>query len=276
MGTSQSSKGPGPGVPMVPPWAPDLPSTNSSGDDQSQDSQDSSAAPSGGVPIAPSGRFGGARRSLGGYAGSGGRSDLRQGLKHYIRSGYGGSKTATRRFAGTASTAAVLGGVLAGLASGQSFVANNGLDPVLLAGKSADEVMSAVTEAVRPVDGTQDAEAQRAAIRDSLSEVLTRFPDADLVNLNPEHREFAIETFTAFDVVHRFELDVGKTIFAKSPNATAALARLKEAREYIKETVSAAFRKLKETGKTLTTGQIKHVVKDALQETFEVFEGYIK
>jgi hypothetical protein len=162
------------------------------------------------------------------------------------------------------------------LASGQSSVENNGLDPVLLAGKSADEVMSAVTEAVRPVDGTQDAEAQRASIRDSLSEVLTRFPDADLLNLNPEHREFAIETFTAFDVVHRFELDVGKTIYEKSPNATAALARLKEARDYIKETISAAFRKLKEAGKTLTTGRIKHVVKDALQETFEVFEGYIK
>ena len=91
MGTSQSSKGPGSGVPMVPPWAPDLPSTDSSGD-QSSDSQDGSAPPSG-VPIAPSGRFGGARRSLGSYAGSGGRSDLRQGLKHYIRSGYGGSKT---------------------------------------------------------------------------------------------------------------------------------------------------------------------------------------
>lgn len=134
--------------------------------------------------------------------------------------------------------------------------------------------MDAVVEAVRPVDGTQDAEAQRAAIRDSLSELLTRFPEADLLNLDAEQRAFAIERFAALDVVHRFELDVGKTIIEKAPNATAALARLKEVRDYIKQSVSAAFRKLRDAGRNLTAGRINQIVRDALQETFEVFEGY--
>ena len=51
--------------------------------------------------------------------------------------------------------------------------------------------MNAVVEAVRPADGTQDAEASRTAIKDALSEVLTIFPDADLLNLTVRVREHA-------------------------------------------------------------------------------------
>ncbi|MBJ8866105.1 hypothetical protein I5407_08895 [Citrobacter koseri] len=144
----------------------------------------------------------------------------------------------------------------------------------MLSGRSAEQIMDAVVEAVRPVDGTQDAEASRAAIREALSELLTRFPDADLINLTPEQRNLAIERFTAFDVFHRFDLDVGQTIRDKAPNAVTALSRLKQARDYVRETVAAAFRKLKDAGMPLTSGRISEVVKSALRETFDVFEGY--
>nr|WP_232845583.1 Qat anti-phage system associated protein QatB [Aurantimonas marina] len=175
---------------------------------------------------------------------------------------------------GTASTAGALGGALASLAAGQAATPGSPLDPALLAGRSADEIMDAVVEAVRPVDGTQDAEASRAAIRDALSELLTRFPDADLLKLVPEQREFAIERFTAHDVFRRFDLDVGQKIREKAPSATTALSRLKQARDYVKETVAASFRKLRDAGRALTAGRISEVVRDALRETFEVFEGY--
>jgi hypothetical protein len=134
--------------------------------------------------------------------------------------------------------------------------------------------MDAVVEAVRPVDGTQDAEASRAAIRDALSELLTRFPDADLLNLTSEQRELAIERFTAHDVFRRFDLDVGQTIREKAPTTATGLSRLKQARDYVKETVAAAFRRLREAGRTLTAGRISEVVRAALRETFDVFEGY--
>jgi hypothetical protein len=167
---------------------------------------------------------------------------------------------------------------LAGLAGAQPAAPDgardNPLDPALLAGRSADEIMNAVVEAVRPVDGTQDAEASRAAIRDALSELLTRFPEADLLNLTPGEREFVVERFTAHDVFQRFDLDVGQTIREKAPNASMGLARMKQALAYVKETVAAAFRKLRTAGQTLTAGRITEVVRAALQETFEVFEGY--
>ncbi len=283
MGTSQSSGGPGSGVPMVPSWTPDPPPADPPAgapppedEGRAPDNLDKGVPPLPAarplpVPIAPPARFVGARRSLGEFARTGETSDLRRSLGHYVRTGYAGSGTATQRFGGTAATAGALGGALANAAAGQP---GSPLDPALLAGRSVNEVMDAVVEAVRPVDGTQDAEAERAAIRDALSELLTRFPEADLLNLDPEQRGFTIEQFTAIDVFRRFELDVGKTIVEKAPSAVTALGRLKQARDYVKQTVAAAFRKLRDAGRTLTAGRINRVVHDALKATFEVFEGY--
>lgn len=273
MGTSQSSKGAGAGVPMVPSWVNDPPVEAPTGDQPPAEGNEAPAAAPPPTPIAPERRWIGVSRSLGEYAKTGDRGAMMRGLGHYVRSGYGGSATAARRMGGTAATAGALAGVLSGLASGQS-APDSPLDPTLLAGRSADEIMDAVVEAVRPVDGTQDAEASRAAIRDALSELLTRFPDADLLNLTPEQRDLAIERFTAHDVFRRFDLDVGQTIRDKAPNAVVALSRLKQARNYVKETVAAAFRKLRNGGRQLTAGRISEVVRAALRETFEVFEEY--
>ena len=275
MGTSQSSKGAGAGVPMVPAWVDNPPPEAPSGELPAPGEETPvPAAPPPPAPLAPDRRWIGVSRSLGDYANTGDTGAMRRGFGHYVRTGYGASGTAARRMAGTAATAGALGGALAGLADGQAAAPGSPLDPALLAGRSADEIMDAVVEAVRPVDGTQDAEASRAAIRDALSELLTRFPEADLLNLTPEEREFAIERFTAHDVFRRFDLDVGQTIREKAPSVVTALSRLKQAREYVKETVAAAFRKLRATGQTLTAGRITAVVRAALRETFEVFEGY--
>jgi len=303
MGTSASSKGPGGGVPMVPPWVPDLvpsqpplppnptpdggavpadgggqDSGQAPGQNQTASPQAASAAPPapGPSPMAPGARFAGARRSLGRFAGSGESSDMRRGIRHYVRSGYGGGGTAVKRFGGTASTAGTLYGVLSGVAGGRAPSAGSPLDPVLLAGRSAREIMDAVVEAVRPVDGTQDAEAGRAAIKDALSDLLTMFPQADLLNLSDDQRVFAIERFVAIDVYRRFQLDLGKTIQDKASTATVALARLKEVKNYIKETVAAAFRKLRTAGSRVTTGRVNEFVRAALSETFQVFEGYVQ
>lgn len=299
MGTSQNNDGPGKGLPYVPPWTPPLPpmpppvppvppqppepqeadpqddrppepdKTRPEDDDPRQVPQ----APS---PLAPPARFKGARRGLGDFADSGNRDSLRKSLREYVRHGYGGAKTATARFGGTVSIAGVFGNALEAIAEGGLQTASVVLDRVLLQGRSASEVMDALVEAVRPVDGTQDAEAERASIRGSLSDVLVRYPDADLLNLSVEQRAFAIERFTAMDVFHRYELDLGKTIQEKASSASLAMRRLKEIKDYIKECVSASFRRIAIARTPLTTGKISQVVTQALQDTFEVFEGYVE
>jgi hypothetical protein len=228
------------------------------------------------APVAPAGRFSGARKSLGSFASGGDKKDMRRGVREYVRKGYGGKATALKRFGGTISTADTLYSVLGGISSGQTAGSGSPLDPTLLAGKSAREVMDAVVEAVRPVDGTQDAEANRAAVKASLSELLTLFPDADLLNLTEDQRVLAIEKFVALDVYQRLALDIGKTIQDRAPTVALGFSRLKEVREYIKQTVAASFRKLRTSGNTVTSGKVKGVVQAALDGAFHVFEEWVR
>lgn len=302
MGTSQNNDGPGKGLPFVPPWTPPLPPVpppplppkppeppeDDPHDDGPPDpdkdapedcddvADNPGPVPQAPSPLAPPGRFGGARRGLGDYASNGDRGSLRKSLREYVRHGYGGAKTTTARFGGTASIAGVFGNTLEAVAEGGNQAGPGVLDPALWQGRSASEVMDALVEAVRPVDGTQDAEAERASIRGSLSDVLVRYPDADLLNLSIEQRTFAIERFTAMDVFHRYELDLGKTIQEKASSASVAVRRLREIKDYIKECISASFRKIAASGARLTKGRISQVVTQALQDTFEVFEGYVE
>ncbi|HWL28217.1 MAG TPA: Qat anti-phage system associated protein QatB [Burkholderiaceae bacterium] len=211
---------------------------------------------------------------MGGFAGSGNSTAMRRGLGHYIRSGYGGSNTAVRRFGGTAAAASALYGALSGGAQAQLREAGSPLDSRIQSEHAADEVIDVVIEIVRPIDGTQDAEAGRPAVGDALSELLARFPDADLLNLTEEQKAFAIERYVALDVFQRLSLDLGKALCEKAPSAVTALSRLKQIKDYVKETVAASFRKIRDSGRTMTANSISSVVRLALTDTFQVFEGY--
>ncbi|MFZ2285998.1 MAG: Qat anti-phage system associated protein QatB [Bacteroidales bacterium] len=289
MGTSQSSSGSPSGVPMVPPWVPDIPlpgptlggaATGEGGPPEGAPNDGSPPSlgmePRQPVPIAPARRFLGANRNIGEYSRSGDRATMHRGLGQYVKKGYGGSATATRRMGGTAQTAQALYSALSGGQANPYAVPGSPLDPALTTGRSADEVMDAVVEAVRPVDGTQDAEASRTSIKDALADVLNQFPNADLLNLQQEQRELAVERFVAADVFRRIDLDIGRTIREKAPNAAIGLGRLKEVREYVRETVSASFRNLREAGQSLVAGRVTQIVQSAIRETFQVFEGYVE
>lgn len=283
MGTSKSSTGAPSGVPIVPPWVPDpVPPDDAGGDDPGnadnpdQEQQDAPPSPPAAAPVAPRGRFGPARTSLGRFGGSGSGDDMRRGIGHYVSKGLGGSGSAARRFGGTARTAGTLYGALSAAAAGQASTPGSPLDPALLAGRSANDVMDAVVEAVRPVDGTQDAESSRKAIRDSLSDLLERFPDADLLSLAQEQRLFVIERYLAGDVYNRAILDVGNAVRDSAPSASAALSRLKEIRNYIRETIAAGFRALRAARATLSARAIAQMSVQALRDAFAVFEDYVR
>nr|WP_211841615.1 Qat anti-phage system associated protein QatB [Rudaeicoccus suwonensis] len=149
------------------------------------------------------------------------------------------------------------------------------MDRALLQGKSAEEVIDAVVEAARPQDGTQDAEASREAIRNALSELLHEHADIDLLNMSDDQREFVIEHYTAHDVYRRFLLDIGKHVVDNAPNATVGLARLKQARSCIRQTIAESFRRLRETGRSMNTTNVRITVAYTLKDSLTVFEGYL-
>ena len=283
MGTSQSSKGPQGAVPLVPPWVPDLPvapgadtSPNTPPDEQSTNPEttNDTVAPVAnvGIPVAPAQRFSGARRNIGEFFHSGNSAAMRRGIGEYVRKGYGGKAYAARRLGGTAQTAGALYNALAPAADRQPGQPGVNLDRQVLAGRPARDVIDAIIEAVRPVDGTQDAEASRMAVSDALSQLLERFPDADLLSLSQEELRFVIERFVSKDVFQRLELDIGQGVHEKAPTAVAALDRLKQMRDYIRETVAAAFRRMYDAGTTLTNGTVGRIIRTALLDAMEVFE----
>jgi len=285
MGTSRSGTGPGPEVPLVPPWVPDpVPPADGDGPDtpdgQDPQTQPGPVPPSAPalqtVPLAPKARFGGARTSLGSFAHSGSAEDMKRGIGHYVRRGYNGASSATQRMGGTVRTAGTLYGALSSAAAGQAAAPGSPFDPVLLAGRTAAEVMDALVEAVRPTDGTLDAEGARSAIRNAMADLLEQFPEANLLELSEDQRLFAIERYVALDVFNRFALDLGKTIQEKAPSATAGLVRLKEVKDYVKQTISARFRALIRAGEQLGTRRVSELARQALRATFEVFEDYAR
>jgi hypothetical protein len=274
MGTSQSSAGPGANVALIPPWAdpdttdpPDVPT-----DAPPQDRETLPGTPPpipASSPLASERRFAGARRSLGAFAKTGDTARLRRGVAHYIRHGYGGSSTMSRRLKSVPATARSLSRAL------DPGITDSSLDRTLLNGKSADEIIDAVVEAARPQDGTLDAEASREAVRDALSDLLGQFANVDLLDLSDAQREFVIERFTAHDVYRRFALDVGKHLVANAPNAKTGLARLKQARSYIRQTVAESFRRIRESGRSMTISTVRATVATALADSLAVFEGYL-
>lgn len=268
MGTSQSSTGPGAGVALVPPWADDLPSDDPSnpGPDNNPPEPDQNQPQE-----APPARFRDSRRSLGSYARNGDDRDLRRALGHYVRSGYGGTATMTRRLGGTAATAGRLGTMFQ---SGRTPDGTLLRDAALANGSDANAVLDAIVDAASPADGTQDKEASRLSIRNALSDLLARFPDADLLALTDAQRNYVIERYTALDVYARFCLDLQKTVLDKAPDAVTGMRRLRYIREFISEQVSASFRKIRDSNGSPTTRSIAQLTRAALRETLTVFEEY--
>ncbi|WP_313899293.1 Qat anti-phage system associated protein QatB [Methylobacterium sp. J-078] len=289
MGTSSSSKGPGGGVPMVPPWVPPLPpllpplppeAPPDAGPDQDgpPPAQDipQPLPPAPPNHVAPPRRFSAARTSLGHFSRSGSGDDLRRGLGHYSRTGLGGSTAATRRMGGTVVTAGGLYGVLSALSSGARSPVDLGVDAAELRGRPAAEVADRIANALRPSDGTQDTEAARDAISRAISDLVAAEPEVDLLALSPEQIGTVVEGYVAHDLCHRIELDVGKAVHDKAPDPATATQRLEQMKDYVRQEVARCFRARSDRGQRLDRQGSATLAASVLRDVFEVFEGYLQ
>ena len=303
MGTSASSPGPGSNVPLVPRWVPpvppplvpplvppailplDIPIQPPHTWPQGPDGNPMPAVPlppplPPGVPIqvqlAPPRRFLGTRLLLGRFARSGSHTDLRKGLGRYVRDGLTGSAAGARRMATTAQTASALYNALSALQSGQATRADLGIDPATLAGRTAKDIMDVVMEAIRPNDGTQDAEANRQSIAIATADLLDQFPNADLMALSPEQIELLVERYVAHDICQRVELDVGSQIETKALDAATAVRRLEEMKDYVAAEVHSILQTRRDRGERLQRDRVAALITDCMQEIFRVFEEYLQ
>ena len=225
--------------------------------------------------VAPPRRFQPARTNLGGFAKTGDARSLRRGLGHYSRTGLGGAATAASRMGGTARTAGGLYNVLESFSSGAATPAGISLNATTLSGRTPSEIADAITEALRPIDGTQDGESARDAMSRAFAELLEEDPTANLLDLGPAQIERVVEAYIANDLTNRVELDVGKAVLDKAPNAATGVARLEEMKAYVRQEIARAFRARAANGERLNNSNAATLTSNVLRDAFEVFESYL-
>jgi hypothetical protein len=136
--------------------------------------------------------------------------------------------------------------------------------------------MDAIADAIRPIDGTQDAEASRQAMDDALADLLERDENADLTQLDQAQIDFLVEAFVGRDLCLRIELDIGRTVEARSPDAVTAVRRIDEMREYVMAKVATMFAARRARGERFQRQRVAAIVEAVLVDTLSVFEDYLQ
>lgn len=176
-------------------------------------------------------------------------------------------------------TTAAAGGfadALSALRDGAPLPPNIPLDPATLTGKSQQEIADAIIDAVTPTDGTQDAESSRDSAARAFAEVLEVSPAADLTALPQDMVELFFERFLANDLVARIQLDVGKAVLDRAPDAATAIQRLETMQSFVKQEFNRAAQALKDAGQRLQQGNGKALGDASIKATLDVFEGWLK
>jgi len=250
MGTSTSSKGPGAGSPLVPPWA----DTDNSG---------------GGPPPEPH-RFREFRRSLGKFVSGGALSDLQTSLGSYAKSATGGSAVGPRRFG---SMARAGGGLFDAISNGKRVDAALNLKLAELNGLPTDVAIDKIVQMLVPDDG--DADRIRVALNEALADCLDGYEDFDFNNFSDEMVVQVMLAYVTQCVFGQIVLD-SRDAFAKASSAARSEQAERELHALVAACVDVHMRRLLAGSLgTLDQRQIEEAQLHAIRDVWIEWEGYI-
>lgn len=308
MGTSKTSGGPGKNVPLVPNWVgPDAPTPQvppkpltrpGDGGSPSPSQKPPEKRPDGATPpkkpneatpnegqdnatptdLAPARRFTSARRAIGNFAKTGDSRSLRSALGNYVKKGYGGSATTSRRMSKSSSAAA---GVFDILSRGDGAATVDGekseLDVSTLAGLSHSEVAERIAEAVNPGEVSLDDAGVREAIAEAVSSVLNENENADVTNLPPELAEECFVRTLSYSAFNILVADIGASV-QRAAHGSAVLAndRLKEISDFVREAYRTQYEKVKAIGSKISRSTSAKIARDVTAQVMDIFESYLE
>lgn len=299
MGTSKTSSGPGKGVPLLPSWltpeeiAPTLPlSPPTVPDDGTVEPMpdevpgETPTPPL--MPISPTPhpipavaeprRFTSARRAIGRYTKTADIGSLRAALGNYVKSGYGGSGTASRRMQRGVSAASGVYDLLSrGADAGDASADAPSLDLRSLVGLSHSEIAERIADAVNPAAVSLDDAGVREAVAQAVSTVLSENENVDVTNMPPELvEECFVRTLSisAFNVVLG---DIGASI-QRAAHGDFALAnnRMKEISDYVREAYRAQYENQKASGGTISRRTASALARTITAQVMSIFESYLE
>ena len=257
MGTSTSSKGPGAGVPLDPAWLDDLvPDENN---DLSSDI------------LSQRRRFSQARRYLNDYIRSGSKDDLRKSCGHYSKSGMGGSRRISHRMRVATSVGSQLYDVLHSLKEDGDFELCKKIDDLKKTGAGTEQIISLIAKYACPNGGSIDELSTANSAISALTELLGKYPDADIRNLSDDQIWELVSLYLGNEVFSRIQMDIGQMFEKSDVSLSDRILRMNEMREFIKVEISVKLNSIRSENKSHVN--IKKMLDDTIEELFYIYEG---
>lgn len=293
MGTSKPYDGPGDKTPLLPDWAQDGDEPDDGGDAPPQPPPD---APPGDEPLPPPPPFptpdpdgpplpppdpelrpwNKAKRSMGRFATTGARADLRSAGRNYVRARGGSASAARAATAGRAATTGIVGFL--------SDVASRGIDAALrsiglgdVIGRPVEAVLAAIVNALAPAGVTLDEVTARRTTDEVLVAVFEKYGavEEDVRKLNEMDAAGVEEAFrlsVAEFIFQRWMLELGKRVEDKAVTAREARRLELEIKSYVVEAT-----KLDLQGRDLLTTdwqapENQRLIEDIYREAYRLLE----
>lgn len=285
MGTSASSRGAGSGVPFDPPWLDEImpafpgdgmqPTEPGDGQNDEQDDQsDESSETSGKSPaVAPPGRFGNARRSLGNFARTGDEGAFRNAMGHYSRTGMGGATRVAKRMRVSTKSAANLFNVLQAARENTNPVISEWVASLTDMSSSVQNIIDEIIRFVAPDGGSTDEVSCRESMAQAMQDLLAEAPNIDLLDLDDDNIWVLIESFLGYEASNRVYLDIGQTFENPVLTPLEKVLRMNEMQEYLKAELTVQVEKLRQRTSSAVSSDLQKVLETAVKNTFVVYEG---
>lgn len=279
MGTSSSSAGPGAAVPFDPPWLNDIAAELGSPLEQiiNQDSKQDTPQIQPGTPaygIAPQRRFSNARRNLNDFIKTGNKESLKKALGNYSHKGMGGAANLANRMRTSTAVGAGLFNFLQGVRDNANPKIREWVNQLSNEKLSAYEVIDKIVNHILSTGGSIEEESIRNSMAQAMSDLLTIYPDVDLINMDNDSIWTVMELFIANEAFNRLCLDIGQ-LFERAESPENAVSRMNDMKEYLKSEISAQIQELKSDRSNLSKSDVNNILQSALRITFEIFEEVI-
>lgn len=277
MGTSTSSKGPGAGAPLDPPWL-DAP-TNGGNVTDGVPTGVGATPNTNQVPLAPAtaptSRFRATRLNLGEFARTGSKAAFEKAIGNYSKTGMGGAARVASRMRASANAGAGLVTFLRSARDQGDVNIVAWVQNLTASNPSSQDVVDAIVRELSPSGGSADEESIKDSMAKALSDLITLKPDIELLQMNDLDTWTLLQLFLSNEVCNRLQFDAGPFLENAQLDPLLGVERELEMRAFVKSEVTVQLEKLRGASPNPSKQQLEALIQRALQLTFQVYEGEV-
>ena len=186
---------------------------------------------------------------------------------------WGGAARVAARMRASTSAGAGLVSFLQTARDGTDVRVSLWVQNLLAQNPSSEEVVDAIVRELAPPGGSADEESLRDSMSLALSELILLQPNVELLQMNDMDTWTLLQLFLGHEVCNRLEFDIGQFFESAKLDPQLGVKRELEMRDFVKNEVGVQLDVLRRRSPNPTKEQLDALVRDAVQMTFEVYEG---